>query len=130
MLNFVEKSRELGFTYAWINTCCIDKIGSAQLKEAFNSMYAWYKNSSVCIVYFADVEMHERCDYPLGADIVQSRCFKRGQTLQEPISLKERVFFTRSWKRFSYKLSEITSILEHVLQSGITDELSIAEKTS
>ena len=31
-----------GFEYVWIDTCCIDKSGSAELSEAINSMYRWH----------------------------------------------------------------------------------------
>ena len=28
-----------GFEYVWIDTCCINKVSSAELSEAINSMY-------------------------------------------------------------------------------------------
>ncbi|KAM7218511.1 hypothetical protein V8F06_006115 [Rhypophila decipiens] len=34
-----------GIYYAWIDTCCIDKSSSAELSEAINSMFKWYKES-------------------------------------------------------------------------------------
>lgn len=37
-----------GHEWVWIDTCCIDKSSSAELSEAINSMYSWYKNSAVC----------------------------------------------------------------------------------
>ncbi|KAK6217813.1 hypothetical protein LQW54_003101 [Pestalotiopsis sp. IQ-011] len=33
--------------YAWVDTCCIDKSSSAELSEAINSMFEWYRQSSV-----------------------------------------------------------------------------------
>lgn len=42
--------------YAWIDTICIDKRSSAELSEAINSMFNWYKNSSVCFAYLYDVD--------------------------------------------------------------------------
>jgi len=30
-----------GFTYVWVDTCCIDKRSSAELSEAINNMYKW-----------------------------------------------------------------------------------------
>ncbi|KAF2161568.1 hypothetical protein M409DRAFT_27966 [Zasmidium cellare ATCC 36951] len=44
-----------GFTYAWIDTCCIDKSSSAELSEAINSMFRWYRAAKVCYVYMSDV---------------------------------------------------------------------------
>jgi hypothetical protein len=31
--------------YFWVDTCCIDKSSSAELAEAINSMFAWYRNA-------------------------------------------------------------------------------------
>ena len=36
-----KKAAEDGYTYCWIDTCCIDKTSSADLSEAINSMYKW-----------------------------------------------------------------------------------------
>jgi hypothetical protein len=44
-----------GLTFAWIDTCCIDKTSSAELSEAINSMYQWYQRSVVCYAYLSDV---------------------------------------------------------------------------
>jgi hypothetical protein len=44
-----------GFEYVWIDTCCIDKSSSAELSEAINSMYNWYRNAKVCGAYLSDV---------------------------------------------------------------------------
>lgn len=51
-----------GLKYAWVDTCCIDKSSSAELSEAINSMFAWYKESEVCYVYLADVGPGEERD--------------------------------------------------------------------
>ncbi|KAI1503371.1 heterokaryon incompatibility protein-domain-containing protein [Biscogniauxia marginata] len=45
---------EHDFDYAWIDTCCIDKSSSAELTEAINSMFAWYKRSAVCYAFLSD----------------------------------------------------------------------------
>jgi hypothetical protein len=44
-----------GLEYVWIDTCCIDKSSSAELSETINSMFAWYKRSSICYIYLEDV---------------------------------------------------------------------------
>lgn len=49
-------ARRHGFDYVWIDTCCIDKTSSTELSEAINSMYQWYKDSSICYAYLADVK--------------------------------------------------------------------------
>jgi hypothetical protein len=45
-----------GIEYAWIDTCCIDKSSSAELSEAINSMFAWYRDSAVCYAWLSDFE--------------------------------------------------------------------------
>jgi hypothetical protein len=50
----LAKSR--GHDWVWIDTCCIDKSSSAELSEAINSMFAYYRNSQVCYVYL-DIEV-------------------------------------------------------------------------
>src|SRR5690348_5135056 len=42
--------------HLWIDTCCIDKSSSAELSEAINSMFRWYRNAAVCFVHLADVQ--------------------------------------------------------------------------
>lgn len=49
-------ARELGFLWIWIDTCCIDKMSSAELSEAINSMFKWYSDAELCIAYLEDVE--------------------------------------------------------------------------
>lgn len=46
---------EEGLTYAWADTCCIDKRSSAELTEAINSMFLWYQKSAVCYAYLSDL---------------------------------------------------------------------------
>jgi hypothetical protein len=53
---FCEIAKNRGIKYAWVDTCCIDKTSSAELSEAINSMYRWYQDAYVCLVYLEDVE--------------------------------------------------------------------------
>jgi hypothetical protein len=41
--------------WGWVDTCCIDKSSSADLSEAINSMFAWYRDATLCCVYLDDV---------------------------------------------------------------------------
>jgi hypothetical protein len=50
------RARENKLDYAWVDTCCIDKSSSAELSEAINSMFEWYRLSSVCYVFLEDVD--------------------------------------------------------------------------
>jgi hypothetical protein len=51
-----EQARRDGLQYFWVDTCCIDKSSSAELSEAINSMYSWYRESTKCYVYLPDVQ--------------------------------------------------------------------------
>jgi hypothetical protein len=50
-----EQARRDGLQYFWVDTCCIDKSSSAELTEAINSMFYWYRNAIKCYVYLSDV---------------------------------------------------------------------------
>jgi hypothetical protein len=41
--------------YCWLDTCCIDKTSSAELTEAINSIFEWYRDAAVCYVFLSDV---------------------------------------------------------------------------
>jgi hypothetical protein len=59
-----------GFEHIWIDTCCIDKTNSAELSEAINSMFNWYRKATECYIYLADVTSLD--------DLAGSRWFTRG----------------------------------------------------
>ena len=40
-----EQAKRDGLQYFWVDTCCIDKSNSAELAEAINSMFRWYRTS-------------------------------------------------------------------------------------
>lgn len=46
-----------GLSYAWVDTCCIDKSSSAELSEAINSMFQWYELAKLCYVYLSDLPL-------------------------------------------------------------------------
>jgi hypothetical protein len=125
---FCKTARCNGFAWAWMDTCCIDKRSSAELSEAINSMFDWYKNSMVCYVYLED---YRGCD----AEYERCRWFTRGWTLQELIAPRMVVFFDRDWKDFGNKwdlaarISHITWIDQALLrlQADLPD-YSVAEK--
>jgi hypothetical protein len=71
-----ELARNDGLTYAWVDTCCIDKTSSAELSEAINSMYRWYQNASVCYAFLAGVpslgDLYGRVDLSRAQHLVDS----------------------------------------------------------
>ncbi len=110
-----------GLEYIWIDMNCIDKTNSAELSEAINSMFAWYRDARVCYVYLVDVPddaVRSRKDGGWNATdpFLRSRWFTRGWTLQELLAPDPVVFFSTNWKRLGTKtelrgpLSQITGV--------------------
>jgi hypothetical protein len=108
-----------GFQYAWVDTCCIDKTSSAELTEALNSMFKWYKDAAVCYVYLEDLSL----DRHWRESLKNCRWFTRGWCLQElvaPDADKLR-FYDRDWKFVGTKrelkddIACITGIDERVI---------------
>ncbi|KAK3938451.1 heterokaryon incompatibility protein-domain-containing protein [Diplogelasinospora grovesii] len=86
-----------GLQYCWVDTCCIDKSSSAELSEAINSMFAWYRSSERCYIYLADVDVRVRQSVSLRRQLMRSRWFLRGWTLQELLAPNWRCFYDRNW---------------------------------
>lgn len=84
-----------GFRFCWIDTCCIDKSSSAEISEAINSMYRFYRKSRRCYVYL-DVRVDGHTI--TSTELQQSRWITRGWTLQELIAPHEVHFFDKQWK--------------------------------
>jgi len=109
--------------YCWIDTCCIDKTSSAELSEAINSMFSWYRDATVCYAYLEDVRSSS-----VDTDLPNARWFTRGWTLQELLAPRRVEFYGRNWEslgfkdtesehitEFTHKLASITEIDELVL---------------
>jgi hypothetical protein len=108
---------QAGLSYAWVDTCCIDKSSSAELTEAINSMYRWYQRSTICYAFLSDLPPTSSLETALKG----CRWFERGWTLQELIAPDEIYFFDRDWNYIGSKrdlveeLSKITGIRTSVL---------------
>jgi hypothetical protein len=115
-----------GWQYAWVDSCCIDKSSSAELSEAINSMFEWYRDAQVCYAYLSDVGPEPNSTFE------QSKWFTRGWTLQELLAPEIMVFFDRDWKEIGTKL-RMRKLIESV--TGITHLInfelaSVAQKMS
>ena len=125
-----------GYEYMWIDTCCIDKKSSAELSEAINSMYQWYKSSAVCYVFLSEVCAHASSN-TVREDIRSSAWFTRGWTLQELLAPTHIDFYNQRWECLGTKhmLGELLTrrtgipvdILEH---KRSLSECSIAQRMS
>ncbi|KAH7303859.1 heterokaryon incompatibility protein-domain-containing protein [Stachybotrys elegans] len=124
---------QAGYSYAWVDTCCIDKSSSAELTEAINSMYKWYQRAEMCYVFLSDLDSSASLE-----DTLQHcKWFTRGWTLQELIAPRTVTFFDQQWnyraskKDMIGKLSMITKIDGTILDgSQPLSTASIAQRMS
>ena len=134
-----EQAASDGLQYFWVDTCCIDKSSSAELSEAINSMFYWYRDAAKCYVYLFDVSTRG-----LGANnqfswelaFRESRWFTRGWTLQELIAPASVEFFSVEGKRLGDKKSleqqvhKITGIPSKALQGGPLSYFTVSDRMS
>ena len=136
-----EQAARDGYRYIWVDTCCIDKSNNAELSEALNSMYRWYRNAAKCYVYLVDVSTNDqnptKGPSQSGDEAFQkSRWFTRGWTLQELIAPQSVEFFSFEGKLLGDKRSlegqihEITGITVSALQGTPPSEFSVKERFS
>ena len=120
--SFCKLAREDGYAYVWVDTCCIDKSSSAELQEAINSMFNWYRAAGLCYAYLSDVPEDDEVEAPNSA-FRQSQWFTRGWTLQELLAPTCLIFISKEWNCFgsrkglSYTISDITGIPCHLLSN-------------
>jgi hypothetical protein len=110
-----QQSQRDNLDFFWVDTCCIDKSSSAELSEAINCMYHWYKNAAKCYVYLSDVIEDSDPSVSPGPPDIQialrnSSWFTRGWTLQELIAPRIVEFFSAEGN----KLGDKTSLIEEI----------------
>src|SRR5271163_802044 len=140
-IRFCEKqAANDGLKYFWVDTCCIDKSSSAELTEAINSMFRWYRNAVKCYVYLSDVSTlrhFENDDLPRPTwklAFRKSRWFTRGWTLQELIAPKSVEFFSKEGVLLGDKttleqlIHEITTVPVDVLRGAPVSKFPIEER--
>jgi hypothetical protein len=122
-----------GYEYIWVDTCCIDKSSSAELQEAINSMYQWYRDAGACYVFLSDVFKPdgaidepdiEATEASWIKDFKRSKWFTRGWTLQELLAPRSLVFFDGNWKRCG-TLHDLQTAIRQV--TGIDVQTVIAD---
>lgn len=111
---FCDRALRDGFEYAWVDTCCINKESSAELSEAINSMFRWYRDAGKCYAFMSDVAIDSQDDFS------KSVWFTRGWTLQELIAPQDMVFLASNWadigprQDLASEISKITKIDESI----------------
>jgi hypothetical protein len=97
--------------WVWIDTCCMNRLDSAERSEVLHSNYKWLENATKCYAYLSDVSS--------SADSWEStfkscKWFTRQFTLQELVAPPEVVFFAQDWVQVGTRKSL------HSIISGIT----------
>lgn len=128
-----------GLDWLWVDTNCIDKSSSAELSEAINSMYQWYGLSQICYAYLVDMTSHEsQCGGSHG-NLISSRWFTRGWTLQELLGPRRLTFYSKEWLpvgdksdiKVAQRISEGTGINKrYLLDKKPISMASVAERMS
>ncbi|KIO09134.1 hypothetical protein M404DRAFT_54979, partial [Pisolithus tinctorius Marx 270] len=90
-----------------------DKDSSAELQEAIGSMFAWYRRSSLTVVYLSDV--------PDTCSLANSEWFRRGWTLQELLAPQTVLFYTQNWSLYKNLTSS-----NHKTDIAVLEELEMA----
>lgn len=101
-----------GLQYFWIDTCCIDRSSSAELRytisvplyyntfylyqasETINSMFRWYSNATKCYVYLSDLSIGASAESQEAWTIVDGSSDSRESW---DIALQQCRWFTRCW---------------------------------
>ncbi|KAH8590635.1 heterokaryon incompatibility protein-domain-containing protein, partial [Bisporella sp. PMI_857] len=120
----INQAKMDGWEWVWIDSCCIDKSSSAELSEAINSMFRWYRDAQVCYTYLSDVLWE--------AGFMKSKWWSRGWTLQELLAPETVIFYDYKWRDLGTKYS-LKPIIEQITGIGdITnfEGASVAQKLS
>ncbi|KAK4556715.1 hypothetical protein LTR86_006286 [Recurvomyces mirabilis] len=67
----------------------------AELSEAINSMWAWFRDAAICLFCLRDVPPVQQHDHAF--QFRRSEWFRRGWTLQEVLAPSVLLFYARDW---------------------------------
>lgn len=108
--------------------CSIDQTSSAELSEAINSMFRWYKNACVCYAYLSEV-INSEDGFLMVSDgqallsfrllPSYSRWFSRGWTLQELLAPNVIEFYAADWSEIGTKAS-LSQTISEIIGIGLS----------
>lgn len=89
---FCKITRDAGYLWAWSDTCCINQHNNSEVQRSVNSMFVWYHNSALTIIYLSDVP-------PLSQSgaLADSAWNTRGWTVQEFLAPNVVLFYQADW---------------------------------
>ena len=89
---FCKIVQDAGLDWAWSDTCCLNKADQFVLQEALLSMFKWYQESALTVVFLFDVLSPSQ-----RGDLMRSIWNSRAWTLQEYHASKVVRFYTKEW---------------------------------
>lgn len=134
-----KAARELGYDYIWIHGACVDPSSTAEVSEAVNSAFAWFREAALCLVYLADLRPAETPgDDPHDEETWKHcRWFSRSWTLPELLAPPDLRFYDSRWAFRGSKssllrlVSRITYVAEDVLRdAGLIPEVGVGKRMS
>ncbi|KAK3704787.1 hypothetical protein LTR37_013618 [Vermiconidia calcicola] len=105
IVQFCLFARSRGLGWAWIDNCCVDKKSSAELTEALNSHFEWFRSATECYAHLSDVPSLSSGEDAVMLAFERSRWFTRAWTLPELIAPKEVIFLNKEWEIMGMKSS-------------------------
>ncbi|KAK5630164.1 hypothetical protein RRF57_005879 [Xylaria bambusicola] len=97
-----RRALDFGCDYVWIDSCCTNKSNSAEPTESINSLFRWYSDAAVCLVYLVDSPDSDydhsnpkRCLYTIQNQ--PCRWFSRCWILQELLASRRMEFYSHEW---------------------------------
>lgn len=133
------KGREQGYEWLWIDSLCINKADSVEMRESLNAMFDYYRDAGVCYSFLKDVDVtasREQIFQRQGCSET-SEWFERGWTLQELLAPTSMEFYDGSWRFIGTRhdlrleLKRVTGIDTQYLNGDLKlREASIAERMS
>jgi hypothetical protein len=131
-LDFCQKqAAKDNLQFFWVDTCCINKDSGAELSEAINSMFSWYRMAAKCYVYLSDVST---TDPETHQSLETSRWFTRGWTLLELLAPASVKFFSAEGhligdkRSLVQRITNITGIPPEALEGKALTEFAINER--
>ncbi|KAG2346363.1 hypothetical protein BDR05DRAFT_780036 [Suillus weaverae] len=123
---FCKTARDGGYRWAWSDTCCIDQNNNVEVQRSVNSMFVWYRQSALTIVYLSDVPPWANSG-ALGSSVWNTR----GWTVQEFLAPSIVLFYKADWTLYlndrSPNHKESTIIMQELeVSTGIDAQALIA----
>ncbi|KAG2151516.1 hypothetical protein DEU56DRAFT_908357 [Suillus clintonianus] len=89
---FCKIAHDAGYRWAWSDTCCIDQNNNVEVQRSVNSMFVWYRQSALTIVYLLDVP-----PWAKSGALASSVWNTRGWTIQEFLAPTVVLFYKADW---------------------------------